>query len=504
MIKYDKKTLTLILVIKAMLLFGVIFYLSIGLGPDEAQYWTWSRALDWGYYSKPPGIAWQIWLGTALFGQTVEGVRFVSIILAVLQALAVYRLALVSGLQARAAFWCGILMALCPIGMFGSLFAITDGGFLLFWTLASIIMAKGLNHRKEPSAVWIGLCILSGALFKWPIYSFWIFYYLFRYFYFPTQRLFSSLIGVAISLMGLWPSLWWNWRHDWATFRHVGATLQGGHGSSGGNVIEFVGAQASLLSPILFVLLMLAFREGVKSYRRLGTLSPALLFCGFVSFTTLLLALIAALFQKIQGNWCLFAYPTGIVLLGWYSCERKPKVMPWMKAGVGLSLGLVLLVFLWPSSSILYRVNPFKHNMGWGDLKLALTKYGYQADRDFLISDKYQTTSLLSFYNEGQERAYFLNLEGHRNNQFAYWPDLQDEQKGKTGFFVWVENAPHLQKNWEERQQHYQHELEKYFEQVDFLGLVPLIFSDQHLYKGALFFKCRHCNGARPENSLIY
>ncbi|MET0689113.1 MAG: hypothetical protein ABWY38_07955, partial [Methyloceanibacter sp.] len=25
---------------------------------DEAQYWTWSRALDFGYFSKPPMIAW--------------------------------------------------------------------------------------------------------------------------------------------------------------------------------------------------------------------------------------------------------------------------------------------------------------------------------------------------------------------------------------------------------------------------------------------------------------
>src|SRR5215510_533453 len=27
---------------------------------DEAQYWTWSRALDFGYFSKPPMIAWVI------------------------------------------------------------------------------------------------------------------------------------------------------------------------------------------------------------------------------------------------------------------------------------------------------------------------------------------------------------------------------------------------------------------------------------------------------------
>lgn len=37
---------------------------------DEAQYWDWSRHIDWSYYSKGPGVAWLIaaftwFLGTA-------------------------------------------------------------------------------------------------------------------------------------------------------------------------------------------------------------------------------------------------------------------------------------------------------------------------------------------------------------------------------------------------------------------------------------------------------
>ena len=33
---------------------------------DEAQYWLWSQHLDFGYYSKPPMIAWVIRAATAL------------------------------------------------------------------------------------------------------------------------------------------------------------------------------------------------------------------------------------------------------------------------------------------------------------------------------------------------------------------------------------------------------------------------------------------------------
>ncbi|MEM1149615.1 MAG: hypothetical protein AAGI03_03545, partial [Pseudomonadota bacterium] len=30
---------------------------SAELYADEAQYWRWSRTIEWGYYSKPPMIA---------------------------------------------------------------------------------------------------------------------------------------------------------------------------------------------------------------------------------------------------------------------------------------------------------------------------------------------------------------------------------------------------------------------------------------------------------------
>ena len=45
-----------------------LFVTPIGLYPDEAQYWLWSRVLDWGYFSKPPMIAWLIRATTALGG----------------------------------------------------------------------------------------------------------------------------------------------------------------------------------------------------------------------------------------------------------------------------------------------------------------------------------------------------------------------------------------------------------------------------------------------------
>ena len=179
------KRFVLILALKAFALFAVIIYAGIGLGPDEAQYWTWSRDLDWGYYSKPPGIAWQIWAGTALFGQTEWGVRSFTLFFSVFQAFAVYLLALRAGLFPRTAFWCGLFMAFSPLGLIGSLFAITDVGFLFCWTGACLTVVSALHQNKSADPLIVGGWILAGALFKWPIYLFWFFFLCFRHWFFP-------------------------------------------------------------------------------------------------------------------------------------------------------------------------------------------------------------------------------------------------------------------------------------------------------------------------------
>src|SRR5437879_10755046 len=57
-----------------------LFRTPLELYPDEAQYWLWSRTLAFGYYSKPPVIAWAIRASTALGGDTEPWVRLPAVL----------------------------------------------------------------------------------------------------------------------------------------------------------------------------------------------------------------------------------------------------------------------------------------------------------------------------------------------------------------------------------------------------------------------------------------
>ena len=245
---------------KAALMLLTITFSQIGLGPDEAQYWTWSKDLSWGYYSKPPGIAWQIWLGTHYLGDTEVGVRFMSVALSCLYPFLIYFLAWFCGLAPWTCFCAGMVMALSPLGIASSFFAITDVGMIFFWILTCMaivaslrcksvqdVTSRGLIKNEEvdaekeaeislidcqekvsmsppPRYIWIGIFIGLGALFKWPIYILWAF--IIGLLPFARQFIHKQFfVGLGLSLLGLLPSIIWNFNHDWVTFRHVFYTL---------------------------------------------------------------------------------------------------------------------------------------------------------------------------------------------------------------------------------------------------------------------------------------
>lgn len=507
--------LTLILLIKAIWACYEVSIGYIGLNPDEAQYWTWSQNLDWGFYSKPPGIAWQIKLGTLLFGNTELGVRLGSIIISLLTGYAIYFLCKSCKTSPLTCFFAALIFIVSPIGMLGNFAATTDGGMILFWTLASLLFTKGISEEKPPSYLGIGIMILCGSLFKWPIYILWVPIVIFSIAYKKTH-LTHLLLGFFISLLGFLPSIIWNMQHEWATFRHVFTQSTGGdrwhHKKAlfSGNFFDFFGAQFGVLSPLLFALLLIAI--GYVIYKRKKA-PPSIQFCALTCFGVLGLFLTLSIFNKMQANWALYAYPTGVIVLSWFCVEVPTWGKKWAIGGMALSLIMVIGAIsipyiqqraLLPSKSIPYKVNPFRHSLGWNNLYLALQELKEEKNTTFLFSDTYQMTSILSFYNPQKKRAYFLNIDGKRKNQFSFWDQMKDQETHNNGYYVWYQNTPDFMNNYTHRIEQHIAKLAPYFESVEFIKAVPLFSAYGTVTKGALIYKCNGYNGNMPQDPNKY
>ncbi|MDP3174006.1 MAG: glycosyltransferase family 39 protein, partial [Phenylobacterium sp.] len=212
----------------------VLFATPLDLYPDEAQYWLWSRALDFGYYSKPPMIAWTIWATTAIGGDAEPWVRFASPFYHAGAALAVYgvgrRLYGPPTALAGAAFY-----ALMPGIQLSAAIIATDAPLLFFlslflWSYVNLQSAEHSRGRLLAAAACgatLGLAFLSKYAALYAVIGLTLHLSVSRQaraaWGWPTIG-----AGLAAFALILAPNIAWNAAHHFATVQHTAANAAWG------------------------------------------------------------------------------------------------------------------------------------------------------------------------------------------------------------------------------------------------------------------------------------
>src|SRR5262245_9716377 len=102
---------------------------------DEAQYWSWSRELDLGYFSKPPLLTWLIRATSEVCGQDEACLRCFPPVLCTIAAYFVFLTGrALYGMHA--AVWSAIIFATLPLTAFLAASITTDVQLLLFWSFS--------------------------------------------------------------------------------------------------------------------------------------------------------------------------------------------------------------------------------------------------------------------------------------------------------------------------------------------------------------------------------
>src|SRR3954447_7832776 len=152
--------------IAAMTAMRVIYASVIDLRTDEAYYWTWSKENVLSFLDHPPGIAWCIRFGTAIFGDTNLGVRFSGIVAMLATQLLLadivrrvthdFRAVAFALLMPEAALYYGLLMAkvspdtaLIPfaVAMLWSLVRLNESGDMRWWLAAGFFAGLALLSK---------------------------------------------------------------------------------------------------------------------------------------------------------------------------------------------------------------------------------------------------------------------------------------------------------------------------------------------------------------------
>jgi len=131
----------------------------VGLAPDEAYYWTWSRDLSLVYRDHPPLIAFAIALGYHLVDGEI-GVRLPAILCGAAAVPMTYLVARAANLGPRAAFLAAAIGALLPAPATGALIATPDSLVGFAWLLGGLALARlaGIGDPRH----WIALGAAAG------------------------------------------------------------------------------------------------------------------------------------------------------------------------------------------------------------------------------------------------------------------------------------------------------------------------------------------------------
>lgn len=410
---------TLILVLLALTAWRWLAASSNGLElyADEAQYWSWSLLPDWGYYSKPPVVAWLIHLGTRLFGDTEQGVRAATYIVWPLTSWVLYLLiALLYRAETwgeRAAFWAAILFASLPLVTLGGVLITTDGPLLLCWTLSLYFLARATQDGRPGAWLLLGICAGIGLLSKYSMVFFApcaLAYLLVsqaqrRWLATPWPYL-AALVALAI----LAPNLYWNAAHDYASIRHTADISQLDrawlHWAALG---EFFVAQFGVFGPLaMLALLGLVWRW--RAWLDDDRARFLALFCLLPLGAFLTLSLLSRAF----ANWAAFAYVAGagLVAAHWLAGKRRA----WLYSALVVNLlGAAVLYHYHPLTQLAgielnARTDLYKRVTGNRELGREVAAIlAAHADSTLLCDDRKTMAWLLYYARPLSLKARYLN-----------------------------------------------------------------------------------------------
>ncbi len=465
--RYDRYALLFLLVTSLLRLTQLTRF---ELAPDEAYYWDWSRQLAWGYYDQGPLVGYVIRLTTLVFGNNALGVRM-GIWTASLGTIVCCWLLARRLFGAFAGWITALVLAATPLMAVGSLIATYDPLLVCFWAFSLLFLERALfaDTSKQQRIAWLGAGVMVGLGFlsKHTMLLIAPCTLLFLICSPPHRKWLrrpEPYAAFVIALVLYAGAFWWNAHHHWWTFGHLLFLAHKTKNTPLSRLGEFIGSQALLLGPGLFLASMAAAMPTLRQFRQrftspkppqaaqtdrsdktaqvsldaaqtaslnaspdqtASTLTNALaskylfLFCfGYPVFAFFCLV---ALRAKVQANWAPCAWLTPAILWAGMAAQEGEKRRRGERiAAVAGTSALLTLLLVWPAlrQGVGIRFRPgddiTTQLTGWSGLAARVQQVRGEMERGgrrvFVAGNGYQYCALMAFYLPDHPPTYDLFL----------------------------------------------------------------------------------------------
>ncbi len=419
-------------------IFRLVYSGLFVLAPDEANYWQWGRHLAWGYHDQAPMTGWIIRLSTFILGHTETGVRLPSVLSMVV--VTAYMLMIARRwIGPKAAFNTVILAQSILAFNVGGLLATPDSLQAAAWGGACYHVARAYENDRWSQWLMAGIWFGFGMLSKYTMVIFLPGAFLFGLVSKNQRKRLTRIrpyIGLVLGTLLFSPVIYWNAINNWNSLRHV-AYIGGANDPFSihfNSFFEFLASQAALLSPLVFLLILVAWTYiFLKRYRKTEWIYLYLLLTSFPMVAGFALL---SFHTRVYGNWPGAGYLTACILVASLfagnsqNIFRKTKssvgqrVWPWAVGSSYVITAFVLIQVVWPIFPIPEKWDRTTTELsGWpelGEKAGEMLKTMPSPEKTFLFGLRYQTASELAFYTPGQPRTVSIN-KWNRPNVYDYW-----------------------------------------------------------------------------------
>ncbi len=438
-----------------------ILFLTVGCTwdfcGDEAEFWTWSRRLDWSYFARGPLIAWLIRAATEVFGGLSLGLtgslmlaaRLPAVLLGGLTAWGVFRLAELTTGSRRAGWLATMLLPAIPLFAIGGVLITCDTPLVCSWTWASVWTLRALRAEKSRLAPWIaaGMIAALGVMAKYSVLAFPASVGLFLLLSDRHRRQLVRpgfwTMSVLCIVLGLAPIVIWNTRNGWAGAGQLADRVGLSDRSTWGSlwpVVSFLGGEAAVLGGVWWIAGIAAIKGAfadVLVSRRDPADHPRLDRDGALFLLSLwgviwCACLAASLLGETEANWMAPGYVALVVLIGWRLSDILAR--GGRRAGMSIAawcvtvLGVVLIHhtdWFYPMAARhipaptrrwaapLRRYDVTARMRGHQELARAVARrveaLRAEGASPFVVTPTYALSATLEFYLPGQPQTYCLS-----------------------------------------------------------------------------------------------
>ena len=379
-------------------------YLSpIELSVDEAQYWHWSRNIDFGYFTKPPFIAWIIGFSTFMFGNEEWAVRLFSPITHFCISLVLWGTAkLVFG--SNPGKIAALIWIFTPVASFGGFIISTDTPLLLFWSLSLLFLLISLRQNSSIISLFVGIFLGFAFLSKYAALYFLIFFIIWWLIY--DRNTFLGIKNILVifftSFLIATTNLYWNYLNDFATVNH---TISNANLSvitlNYNNVIDFLSSQFLVFGPLLFLLYLLVIINSFFKNREISLFA-------MISFPIILLITVQSFLKIANANWAVTAYVGATLLISYYVTMTKSSVFKiFFYLGLFLNIAISAYILTITINGSFYplnlKSNPLRKNLGFENLASKIHDTFKEEKVSKIIFEKRGDISRFNYYLNRQD-----------------------------------------------------------------------------------------------------